>query len=393
MGFTIEDMLLVSGDRYKMQLAAGKDGWSNSISWLLLLEERTIIRNFSGKELAVTTGLGFQSEEALLQLAEDLYTHNASGLIVNTGFYIMEIPDSVLHFCDENGFPLLTVPWKVYLADMIKDLSIRVFIQSTTDEQISGALIHAIENPESRDHYVKELLPYFDLDGNFQVAVVTTGELDKMDTVERKRLSYRLQLYLTNLTHNGHFFYYDSYFVIIMNALTQEQTGEIVNAFAARLKKKLPEQKICIGLSDVVPDISNLHIAYKRARAAAAMAAGSNRSLCCFSDMGIYRLLYSIEDRMLLKDYAQTLLEPLLEHDRKHHGDYICTLSNYLKHDGSIKTMAEEMFIHRNTILYRMNNIKELLGCDLEDARQKMQYLLACMILDMGESAGFPEKQ
>ena len=62
MGFTIEDMLVVSQDRYKMKMEAGSAGWSNSISWLLVLEDLTIIYNFSGKELVITTGLGFQAE-------------------------------------------------------------------------------------------------------------------------------------------------------------------------------------------------------------------------------------------------------------------------------------------------------------------------------------------
>ena len=63
MGFTIEDMLVVSQDRYKMKMVAGNGGWSNSISWLLMLEDLTIIHNFTGKELAVTTGLGFHFRE------------------------------------------------------------------------------------------------------------------------------------------------------------------------------------------------------------------------------------------------------------------------------------------------------------------------------------------
>ena len=147
MGFTIEDMLVVSSDRYKMELVAGRDGWSNSISWLLMLEDLTIIQNFSGKELAVTTGLGFQKEDQMLALVEALSAHNASGLIVNTGYYIMELPASVIAYCDENGLPLLTVPWEVYLADMIKDLSVRIFLQSSTDEQISEMVgFHNVPN-------------------------------------------------------------------------------------------------------------------------------------------------------------------------------------------------------------------------------------------------------
>jgi len=218
MGFTIEDMRTISEDRYKMKLIAGEGGWSNSISWLMMLEDLTIIQNFKGKELAVTTGLGFQTTDSLEKLVQALSATGASGLIINTGKYIKEIPPSVISYCNENDLPLLTVPWEIYLADMIKDLSVQVFMQSVADEQISNAFINAIESPHAADDYVRDLRAYYDLDGMFQIALITSGDLDRMDTVERKRISFRMQLYLTNLTHNGHFFYYDSCFVVIMNA-------------------------------------------------------------------------------------------------------------------------------------------------------------------------------
>ena len=120
---------------------------------------------------------------------QELSATGASGLIVNTGKYIEEIPPSVIRFCDENDLPLLTVPWEIYLADMIKDLSVQVFLQSIADEQISNAFIHAIESPQLADQYSRDLRAYFDLDGTFQIALVTSGDLDRMDTVERKRIS------------------------------------------------------------------------------------------------------------------------------------------------------------------------------------------------------------
>ena len=83
-------MLVVSQDRHKMKMVAGAGGWSNSISWLLMLEDLTIIQNFTGKELGVTTGLGFQEEETMLELVKGLSSHSASGLVVNTGFYIKD---------------------------------------------------------------------------------------------------------------------------------------------------------------------------------------------------------------------------------------------------------------------------------------------------------------
>lgn len=383
MGFTIEDMLVVSRDRYKMKMEAGSGGWSNSISWLLVLEELTIIHNFTGKELAVTTGLGFQQAEDILELVEELSAHNSSGLIVNTGFYVKEIPESVKNFCDANDFPLLTVPWEIILADLIKDLTIRIFVQSSTDEQISGALIHAIEQPEAQDLYTRDLLPHYDLDGTFQVALISTGDLDRMDTVERKRIAYRMHLYLTNLTHNGHFFYYASYFVVIMNAIGEEESEEILESFADRIRVKMPDRKVYIGVSDQVKDIVNLHLAYKRARAAVEMAVKRGRGLQYFDRMGMYRMLYLIEDRELLRDLSDKPLAPLIEYDKEHDGEYVATLESYLQCGGSIKAMSEELYIHRNTILYRMANIKKLLGCSLESPEDKLFYAIACMIRKM----------
>ena len=383
MGFTIEDMLVVSADKYQMKLVAGEKGWSNSISWLLMLEDLTIIQNFSGKELAVTTGLGFQTEEKMLDLVRELSWHNAAGLIVNTGYYIREIPEEVKKLCDHNDLPLLTVPWEVYLADMIKDMSIRIFLQSSTDEQISGALIRAIESPGSRDLYEKELLPHFDLDGTFQTALVTTGNLDSMDTVERKRISYRMQLYLTNLTHNGHFLYYDGYFVIVMNDMKPDECADVMEAFADRAARKMPERRVWVGVSDQVADISNLRLSFRRAKAAVVMAHNEDRPIQFFDKMGLYRLLYMVDDPLLLKSLSDDLLRPRLEYDAQHGGGYLETLESYLKNSGSIKAMADELFIHRNTILYRMANIKKLLGSTLEDSRERMMFEIACMIRKM----------
>lgn len=383
MGFTIEDMLVVSADKYQMKLVAGEKGWSNSISWLLMLEDLTIIQNFSGKELAVTTGLGFQTEEKMLDLVRELSWHNAAGLIINTGYYIRVIPEEVRKLCDHYDLPLLTVPWEVYLADMIKDMSIRIFLQSSTDEQISAALISAIESPGSRDLYEKELLPHFDLDGTFQTALITTGNLDSMDTVERKRIAYRMQLYLTNLTHNGHFLYYDGYFVIVMNDMRPEDCADVMEAFADRAARKMPERRVWVGVSDQVTDISNLRISFRRARAAVTMAENADENIQFFDKMGLYRLLYMVDDPLLLKSLSDDLLHPLLEYDAQHGGGYLETLESYLRNSGSIKAMADELFIHRNTILYRMTNIKKLLGSTLEDSRERMMFAIACMIRRM----------
>ncbi|MCR5143915.1 MAG: helix-turn-helix domain-containing protein [Lachnospiraceae bacterium] len=75
-------------------------------------------------------------------------------------------------------------------------------------------------------------------------------------------------------------------------------------------------------------------------------------------------------------------LKPILDYDREHNSDLLATLRSYLYNDGSIKAVADEMYIHKNTIVYRMNKIKELIGNDLSDGQERLAYYLACMIVE-----------
>ncbi|MCI9298629.1 MAG: PucR family transcriptional regulator [Lachnospiraceae bacterium] len=383
MGFTIQDMMIASEERYRMKYLAGKNGWANSISWVHLVEDTKIIRHFWGKELAVTTGLGFPTKEAVMELAEHLVQRHAAGLIVNIGNYIEELPEELLSYCEENDLPLLTVPWEIHLSDMMKDFSIRIFVQGSTDEQVVNALIAAVEQPDNQDGYRKKLLPHFDVDGTFQVMLIASEGLDSMDTVDRRKLSYRLQVYLEQITHNGSFFYYNSFFVLVVNAIKQELLIELGEGMLKRARKRMPDRPIYVGIGSCVVDIENLSVSYRRAEAAAQMAMRTKTALLQFERMGLYRLLYSCTDTGLLAQMRQETLAVLEEHDRRHNSNYVETLKSYLEFDGSIQAMAQSMFTHRNTIIYRMNNIKKLLGTELATPAERLPYQIAFYIRGM----------
>ena len=384
MGFTIEDMMTVSGSRYKIKMEAGRHGWSNSISWILMIEDMTILQNFAGKDLAVTTGLGFRQPGQQLELVKELSSLGASGLIINTGMYIMEIPEKVRTFCDENDFPLMTVPWDIPLFDMIKDLNMRILLQGITDDEISGALIQAIKNPEDAESSRKKLLPHFDVDGTFQVVLIEPGDLDTMDTVERRRISFQLQIYLESISHNASFFYYDAAFALVVNDVPEDHLHDLLDRFVKRLEVRMPDRKIWVGIGSPMQDLKNLHLAYRRAQAAVRMAAGQDKSMVWFDEMGIFRMLSLIPDPVLRREMGEDLLEPLIIHDRVHGTDYVQMLEIYLETGGSIKAVAEQTFTHRNTAIYRLGNglLSISIGPDsISDVLVKNLYANAASVL------------
>ena len=145
----------------------------------------------------------------------------------------------------------------------------------------------------------------------------------------------------------------------------------------------MPEVHISVGAGSKVVDITNLRTAYQRAKAAVNMAQHMNCDIVHFDDMGIYRLLYSVSDKAILKEMSEDLLQPLLTYDAKHNSNYVEVLEKYLEYNGSIQAVAEAMYTHRNTIIYRVANIKKLLGTELDTTEERFQYQMAYYIRKM----------
>ena len=95
-----------------MTLLAGKGGLHNLVSWVHMVETSEATDFLEGGEIAFTTGLAIHSSEDLFRLVEKMIERKVSALVVNIGPYIESVSSDVIDYCDENNFPLFTVPWK-----------------------------------------------------------------------------------------------------------------------------------------------------------------------------------------------------------------------------------------------------------------------------------------
>ena len=150
-----------------------------------------------------------------------------------------------------------------------------------------------------------------------------------------------------------------------------------------RGKRRMPELELCVGIGSKCMDISQLSISYQRAKAAAHMALTHKKQVVKFDDCGLFRLLYMIEDKGILREMETECLAALEKHDRRYNADYVDTLQSYLKHDGSIQAVAAELYTHRNTVLYRIGNIRKVLGNELKTPEERLPYQIAFYIRSM----------
>lgn len=101
-------------------------------------------------------------------------------------------------------------------------------------------------------------------------------------------------------------------------------------------------------------------------------------SATAFADLGLYRLLYGLQALPELRAFSSDLLGRLDAKDRG--GALRQTLAAYLATNGSPTDAAERLHLHRNTVLYRLGRIEDLLGVDLRDAEVRLALHLALKI-------------
>lgn len=80
------------------------------------------------------------------------------------------------------------------------------------------------------------------------------------------------------------------------------------------------------------------------------------------------------------------LVLPLADYDRKRGSDLTKTLSVYFDTGTNASETADRLFLHRNSLLYRLDRIQELTGLDLKESDARLALQLGLLAIREGES-------
>lgn len=100
-------------------------------------------------------------------------------------------------------------------------------------------------------------------------------------------------------------------------------------------------------------------------------------SLVEYDSLGVYQLLTQLDDIPAVHAFGEQVIGPLAEYDKRHRSNLVNTIAAYFEHHGNISQTAESLFIHRNTLLYRLERITDLTGHDLGQSDMRLSLHLA----------------
>lgn len=82
----------------------------------------------------------------------------------------------------------------------------------------------------------------------------------------------------------------------------------------------------------------------------------------------------------MLNALTSMLIEPIVVYDKEYGTELLATLSAFLRTGGNTKRVAEELFIHRNSVLYRLDRVSEIIQNDLNDPEVRFRLDVAMRV-------------
>jgi PAS domain S-box-containing protein len=97
-----------------------------------------------------------------------------------------------------------------------------------------------------------------------------------------------------------------------------------------------------------------------------------------FGHLGVWRILVDSNEPSKLREFVYEWIGALIDYDKLHSSELVKSLTQYLKESCATEAAASSLFIHRNTLRYRLAKVAQITERDLGDADQRFQLELAC---------------
>lgn len=150
--------------------------------------------------------------------------------------------------------------------------------------------------------------------------------------------------------------------------------NEIINKYSAS-----------IGTGDSFVSLSQIKQEYNKARTAIKIGRviDPTRITYIFNDYIIQYLMLCSSEKISLNSILAERIAQLRKLDNDETAENLNTLRVYLENERNVSTTAQTFFLHRNSVLYRINKIEEILDIDLNDFKVRSEILMAFQIMDL----------
>lgn len=379
-----------------LKLKAGEKGLWHLVRWIYFADclqciksEYKIENYIHGGEFVILTNRSVTDDSAkLMTLIRQMWEHGIAALGINEG----QISEELLKYCEKKELPLFELPEKYPLIDLSQIMCRRLVLEENernAAEQLFSSILDAEHLSRERVMAQARYLN-INLEGSFCVAefafenAKSGWEYDDSLTMGQN-IKRMINTEFSFYTKEDILILPQAGSILVLIPVSQLDDNQIRNILMRIVERVQREQGtlLCAGVGNSAAYLDEVKRSRNEASAAikAAYATNMKGQVFFYKDQGIYTLISHVDDTRVLDEYVEAQLGKLLRYDEINTGSLCETLENYIANNCNAKRTAEAMFVHRNTLNYRLKKISEILNCDFENLNKCLALKLAFLIM------------
>jgi purine catabolism regulator len=155
---------------------------------------------------------------------------------------------------------------------------------------------------------------------------------------------------------------------------TLDKIRHLAKAIHQKVTAASPNWSVSIGVGQQYPDLMSVPKAYKEAQHALKIGRSTNGpgSITFFAELGIYRMLLQFAQSQDPNEFFCEPLQRLIEYNQQTDKELVKTIAAFLECNGNLTETSNKLFIHRNTLKYRLERIRDITQIDLDDSENRL---------------------
>ena len=170
--------------------------------------------------------------------------------------------------------------------------------------------------------------------------------------------------------------------VAVVKQITPTTTAQELDKLARQMEETLKRElflKTVIGYGTVAEHLRNLADSYKEAQTAIDVGKifDTEKSIINYENLGIGRLIYQLPttlcDIYLSEVFKKNTIDSLDQ-------ETLFTINKFFENNLNVSETSRKLFVHRNTLVYRLEKIRKLTGLDLREFDDAIVFKVALMV-------------
>lgn len=220
--------------------------------------------------------------------------------------------------------------------------------------------------------------------GNKAIGDAIIGvKADMTDHISSRKLESAFERTIYSYKKHWGGFKVDNMMFYVLNDFSDDEIESIAEKIQSEKERYISVNKLYVAVSKTNNKLKSLPKTYRIVLRMLRLAVRANMTPMFYDRLEVKKLILAVDDISLLESIYNENLKKLEVYDRDNGTDYMSFLRLYLKYDGSVQRVAQETFVHRNTINYQLAKIKKILGNSLKTFEERFKIILAFEVRDV----------